>query len=210
VPSSAEPPYDEPLGLGWSIEAQQLSEDAARILYWESKLSKVTDPLAGSYYIEAMTDKIEEEAWALIHQIEEMGGSQGAIENGFMQRAVAQSAYEYQKKLETGEEIVVGVNAFTGEQELEVLPNRLIPYPYDATKRAEAEKKQLARLAKVKEERDNQKVKSLLAKLEETAADEKSNIMPLTVEAVKAYATIGEITGTLKKVFGEYSGYGKI
>ena len=207
---SAEPPYDEPLGLGWSIEAQQLSEDAAKILYWESKLSKVTDPLAGSYYIEAMTDKIEAEAWALIHQIEEMGGSQGAIENGFMQRAVAQSAYEYQKKLETGEEIVVGVNAFTDEQELEVLPNRLIPYPYDATKRAEAEKKQLARLAKVKEERDNEKVRSLLAKLEETAADEKANIMPLTIEAVKAYATIGEITGTLKKVFGEYSGYGKI
>jgi methylmalonyl-CoA mutase N-terminal domain/subunit len=207
---SVEPPYDEPLGLGWSIEAQQLAEDAARIIHFESKLGEVTDPLAGSYYIEATTDRVEEEATALITRIEEMGGSLGAIENGFMQLAVAQSAYEYQKKLETGEETVVGVNAFTGEQEMEVLPNRMVPYPYDATKRAEAEKKQVAKLAKIKKERDSKQVESILAKLQETASDEKANLMPLTIEAVKAYATIGEICGTLKEVFGEYSAYGKI
>jgi methylmalonyl-CoA mutase N-terminal domain/subunit len=207
---SAEPPYDEPLGLGWSIEAQQLSEDAARILHWESKLSEVTDPLAGSYYIEAMTDRIEQEAWDLIDKIDGMGGSLGAIENGYMQRAVAQSAHEYQKKLESGEEIVVGVNAFTGESEIEVIPNRLIPYPYDADKRARAEEKQLANLKKIKKERDNARVEKLLAQLAEAAADEKANTMPVTIEAVKEYATIGEICGTLKKVFGEYSGYGTI
>ncbi len=207
---SVEPPYDEPLGLGWSIEAQQLAEDAARIIHYESKLSEVTDPLAGSYYIEATTDQIEKEAWDLIKKIDDMGGSLGAIEKGYMQRAVAQSAHEYQKKLETGEEMVVGVNAFTGEQEIEVLPNRLVPYPYDATKRAEAEKKQIEKLAGIRKQRDNGQVDKILAQLEEAAGDEKVNLMPLTIEAVKAYATIGEITGTLKKVFGEYSGYGTI
>jgi methylmalonyl-CoA mutase N-terminal domain/subunit len=102
------------------------------------------------------------------------------------------------------------VNAFTGEQEIEVLPNRLIPYPYDATKREEAEKKQIKKLTDIRKQRDNGKVEKILAQLEEAAADETVNIMPLTIEAVKEYATIGEITGTMKKVFGEYSGYGTI
>ncbi len=208
--ASAEPPYDEPLGLGWSVEAQQLAEDAARILHYESKLSQVTDPLAGSYYIEAMTDKIEAEAWELMKKIDEMGGPVGAIEKGFMQRAVAQSAYEYQRKLEAKEEIVVGVNEFTGEQEIEVLPNRVVPYPYDATKRDAAEQKQIAKLVTVKKLRDSDQVKRTLAALEEACRDESANIVPPTVEAVKAYATIGEICSVMRRVFGEYSGYGTI
>ena len=207
---SAEPPYDEPLGLGWSIEAQQLAEDAARIIHCEAKLSEVTDPLAGSYYIEAITDQIEAEAWDLIKKIDDMGGSVGAIENGYMQRALAQSAYDYQKKLETGEESVVGVNAFTGEQEIEVLPNRMVPYPYDAAKRAEAEDKQTKKLVNIRKQRDNHRVKTILAQLQKAANDEKINLMPMIIEAVKAYATIGEICGTLKKVFGEYSDYGTL
>ena len=207
---SVEPPYDEPLGLGWSIEAQQLSEDAAKIIQYEAKLTEVTDPLAGSYYIEALTNQIEEEAWDIIKKIDNMGGPVGAIENGYMQRAVAQSAHEYQKKVETGEAIIVGVNAFTGEQELEVLPTRLVPYPYDPAKRAEAEEKQVKKLASIRKQRDNQQVKTLLARLREGASDEKVNLIPLIKEAVKAYATIGEICGTLREVFGEYSGYGAI
>ncbi len=207
---SVEPPYDEPLGLGWSVEGQQLAEDAARIIQYEAKLTEVTDPLAGSYYIEALTDQIEKEAWDLIKKIDDMGGSVGAIENGYMQRAVAQSAYEYQKRLETGEEIVVGVNAFTGEHEIEVLPNRMVPYPYDPAKRAQAEERQIAKLAKIRKQRDNHQVKTILSQLQEAARDEKTNLMPLIIEAVKAYATIGEVCGTLKKVFGEYSGYGTI
>jgi len=207
---SVEPPYDEPLGLGWSVEAQQLSEDAARIIHYEAKLSEVTDPLAGSYYIESMTDQIEAEAWDIVKKIDDMGGSIKAIESGYMQRALAQSAYEYQKGLETGKEIVVGVNAFTGEQEIEVLPNRLVPYPYDPMKRAEAEKKQIKKLATVKKQRDNQRVETILSRLQEAAGDENINLMPLVIEAVKAYATIGEICGTLRGTFGEYSGYGTI
>lgn len=207
---SAEPPYDEPLGLGWSTEAQQLSEDAARIMQYEAKLTEVTDPLAGSYYFEAMTDQIEKEAWDLIKKIDEMGGSVGAIESGFMQRAVAQSAYSYQRKLETGEEIVVGVNKFTEQHEIEVLPNRLVPYPYDATKRARAEEKQITKLTSIKKQRDNQRVQAVLKQLQTTARDEKVNLMPVIIEAVKTYATIGEICGALKTVFGEYSGRGMI
>jgi len=207
---SVEPPYDEALGLGWSLEAQQLAEDAARIIHYEAKLSEVTDPLAGSYYIEAITDQIEEEAWDLIKKIDDMGGSIGAIETGYMQRALAQSAYEYQRKFESGEETVVGVNEFTGEQEIEVLPNRMIPYPYDAAKRAEAEEKQTAKLASMRKQRDNHRVKAILAQLREAARDEGANLMPLIIDAVSAYATIGEICGTLKEVFGEYSGYGTI
>ena len=207
---SVEPPYDEPLGLGWSIEAQQLAEDAARIIHYEARLSEVTDPLAGSYYIEAITDQIEEEAWDLVTKIDDMGGSVGAIDNGYMQRALAENAYEYQKKLETGEEIVVGVNSFTGEQEIEVLTNRVVPYPYDAVKRAEAEEKQIMKLVRLRKQRDNHQVGKILAQLQEAASNEKVNLMPLIIEAVKAYATVGEICGTLKKVFGEYSGYSTI
>ncbi len=201
---SVEPPYDEPLGLGWSVEAQQLAEDAARIIQYEAKLSEVTDPLAGSYYIEAVTKQIEEEAWDLIKKIDGMGGSVGAIENGYMKQAIALSAYKHQKEVESGERIVVGVNAFTDEHQIEVLPTRVVPYPYDAKKRAEAEEKQIKKLASIRKKRDNHQVKAVLARLEEAARDEKVNLMPLFIEAVESYATVGEICQTLKEVFGEY------
>ncbi|MDY6843261.1 MAG: methylmalonyl-CoA mutase family protein, partial [Thermodesulfobacteriota bacterium] len=96
-PPAAFPPYDEPLGLGWSLEAQQLSTDASRIMLHEANLCKVIDPLAGSYFIESLTDQAEEEAWKIIEKIDAMGGSVAAIENGWMQKEIAQSAYEYQR-----------------------------------------------------------------------------------------------------------------
>ena len=207
---SAEPPYDEPLGLGWSIEAQQLAEDAAKILHYEAKLAEVQDPLAGSYFIEATTDQIEKEAWEIINKIDAMGGSVGAIENGYMQRGLAESAYEYQKKLEKGEEIVVGVNAFIGAQEIEVLPNRMVPYPYDPDRRSKAEESQITKLLDIRKKRDNNRVQRALKELEESARDEKVNVMPATIAAVKAYASIGEICGVFRKVFGEYSAFGSI
>ncbi len=207
---SVEPPFDEPLGLGWSVEAQQLSEDAARIIQYEAKLTEVQDPFAGSYYMEAMTDQIEKEAWELIGKVDAMGGAMAAIENGFIQKEIARSAYEFQRKIETGEEIVVGVNSFTGEQELEVMPARMVPHPYDPQKRAEAEKRQIAKLARIKKERDNRQVEATLKRLQAGAQDEKVNLMPLIVDAVKAYATVGEICRVLRGVFGEYVGYGSI
>jgi len=165
-------------------------------------------PFAGSYYMEALTDKMEQDAWDIIKKIDEMGGSLKAIENGFMQRSVAQSAYERQRRLETGEDIIVGVNAFTDKSELEVMPQQLVPYPYDPNKQASAEVNQLKKLEQLRKDRDNSKVEKALAELKEAAQDDSANLMPLTVEAVKTYATIGEICGALREVFGEHSTYG--
>lgn len=198
------PPYDEPLGLGWSLEALQLNEDARRIIQYEAGLCDVTDPLAGSYYVESLTDQIEHEAEEIIAQIDKMGGIAAAIESGFVQREISRSAYEYQRQVETGERVVVGVNAFTDEHELEVQTTRLVAYPYDPEKRARAEERQLANLKEVKRNRNNQEVKQSLKRLEQAAKDESVNLMPLILESVKAYATVGEICGVLRGVFGEY------
>ena len=201
------PRYDEPLGLGHSIEAYQLQADARRILEFECKLCEVIDPLAGSYYVEALTDEVEEEAWEFIHRIDAMGGAVAAIESGYMQREIARSAYEYQKGIEAGERVIVGVNRFIGEGELEVLPSRVVEHPYDPVKRAQAEERQIANLARVKRERDNEVVNGTLRQLKEAAWDEEVNLIPPILEAVKAYATIGEICSVLREVFGEYPAY---
>ncbi|MDY6844536.1 MAG: methylmalonyl-CoA mutase family protein, partial [Thermodesulfobacteriota bacterium] len=108
------------------------------------------------------------------------------------------------------EKIIVGVNAFTGEHELEVLPNRMIPHPYDPKKRAEAEDKQKATLAKVKSERDNDAVTASLKRLKEAAKDESVNIIPPLMECVRLYASIGEMGSVLREVFGEYQEYGAV
>lgn len=198
------PPYDEPLGLGWSQEALQLNEDARRIIQYEAQLCDVLDPLAGSYYVESLTDEIEHEAEEIIAQIEAMGGAAAAIESGFIQREISRSAYDYQRQVESGQRIIVGVNAFTDEHELEVLTNRLVPHPYNAEKRARAEERQIANLREVKRNRDDQEVKETLKRLKEAAKDEKVNLIPPILEAVKAYATVGEICDVLRGVFGEY------
>jgi methylmalonyl-CoA mutase N-terminal domain len=209
-PPSCEPPYDEALGLGWSIEAMQLARDAARVIQYEGKLTEVLDPLAGSYYVESLTDQFEEEAWNIIDKIDAMGGVVAAIENGYMQRELARSAYQRQKEIETGERVVVGINAFVGESELEVTTNRLVPHPYDPERRAEAEERQIANLTQVKRERDNQKVEAALKRLGEAAQDEKVNLIPSIMESVEAYATVGEICDALRGVLGEYIEYGTL
>ncbi len=200
-------PYDEPLGLGHSLEGWQLNIDAMRIMTLEAKLCEVTDPLAGSYYVESLTDQVEEEAWREIEKIDAMGGAVAAIEKGYMQREITKSAYQFQRALETGERVIVGVNQFTGEQELEVLPSRLVEHPYDPQKRASAEEKQIAKLAGVKRERDNESVQACLNRLDEAARDEEVNLIPPILEAVKAYATLGEMCHVLRGVFGEYQAY---
>ena len=203
-------PYDEPLGLGHSMEAWQLQRDAARIIQFEANLTEVLDPLAGSYYIESLTDQIEEEAQRIYDTIESMGGAVAAIENGWMQREMTRSAYETQKAIERGEKIVVGVNAFTGETELEVTTSRLVEHPYDPKKREEAEKRQIANLTKVKKERDNGAVEASLKQLKEAARDDSVNLIPPILECVKAYASVGEMSDTLRQVFGEYQAFSAI
>ncbi|MEM2125918.1 MAG: methylmalonyl-CoA mutase family protein [Candidatus Methanosuratincola sp.] len=198
------PPYDEPLGLGWSLEASQLSEDAFKILYYEAKLNEVIDPLAGSYYIEHLTDEIEEAAWKELEKIEAMGGAVAAIENGYMQREIAKSAYERQRRIESGEDLIVGVNCFTGETELEVQTTRLVPHPYDPIKREQAEERQIRNLAEVKRSRDNHAVAQLLRELKTKAEKEDENLIPHFIECAKAYVTEQEMCDVLREVFGEY------
>ncbi|MBI2907215.1 MAG: methylmalonyl-CoA mutase [Chloroflexi bacterium] len=201
------PAYDEPLGLGYSLEGRQLMRDAERIIRYEAKLCDVIDPLAGSYYVEGLTDKIESEAWQILGRIDAMGGAVASIESGWMGREIARSAYEYQKKLETGEEVRVGVNQFLGPHELEVMPTRLVPHPYDPAKREDAERRQIANTAKLKRERDNSEVARTLRRLREAALDERVNILPPILEAVKAYATLGEMCDVMRQVFGEYTAF---
>jgi len=201
-------PYDEPLGLGHSYEGTQLSQDAARIMRYEAGLGEVIDPLAGSYYVESLTDQVEAETWEIMNKIESMGGAVEAIKSGWMQREVAKSAYHFQKEVESGERVVVGLNKFTGDDELEVSTSRLVPHPYDPKKREDAEERQLAVLAKVKKERDNQRVQSTLKALHKAAQDDSENLMPYFLDCVKAYATLGEMCNVLRDVFGEWEPVG--
>jgi methylmalonyl-CoA mutase N-terminal domain/subunit len=203
-PPMAFPPYDEPLGLGWSLEAQQLSEDAGRILQYEAKLNEVVDPLAGSYYIESLTDEIESAAWQELDKIEKMGGAVVAIESGYLQREIARSAHERQQRIEKGEDLVVGVNCFTDESELEVATSRVVPHPYDEKKREEAEELQIAKLTELKRSRDNRQIGQLLRELKEKARKEEENLIPHFVECAKAYVTEQEMCDVLREVFGEY------
>ena len=201
------PAYDEPLGLGHSLEAMQLAIDATRIAKYECHLEETSDPLAGSYYIEWLTDKLEAEILEIMNKIEGMGGAVAAIEKGYQQREVARNAYKIQREIETGERTVIGVNKFVGESELEVLTSRVVPHPYDPVKREEAEKRALVNLAKVKKERDNEKVGAALKQLYDAARNENANIMPALVTCCEVYCTVGEISDTLRTVFGEYKEY---
>jgi methylmalonyl-CoA mutase, N-terminal domain len=207
---AVEPPYDETLELGPSMEAQQLLLDTARILQYESRLTEVTDPLAGSYYIESLTDEFEEKTWKIINEIDSMGGMVAAVESGYIQSEIARSAYQMQRDIENKERIVVGVNAFTDKEEMEVIPPRMVPHPYDPVKRMAAEQRQLASLAVLKKERDNQQVQKSLVRLKEAALDEKNNHIPVLLEAVKSYATVGEMCNVFREVFGEYKAYGTL
>jgi methylmalonyl-CoA mutase N-terminal domain/subunit len=203
-PPNCNPPFDEPMGLGWSLEAIQLSEDAARILQNEARLIDVMDPLAGSHYVESLTDEIEIAAWVEFDKIQSMGGVVKAIESGYLQREIARSAYERQKRLEEGKDLIVGINCYTGEGELEVQTTRLVPHPYDPERRENAEKVQIERLKEVKKTRDAKKVAVLLKKLKGEAAQQEVNLFPTLIECVKAYATLQETCDVLRGVFGEY------
>ena len=203
-PPVAFPPYDEPLGLGWSLEARQLAEDATRILMYETGMCDVMDPLAGSYYVESLTNEIEEAGWNGIEKIEEMGGAVAAIESGYMQRETARSAAERQARIERREDLIVGVNCFTEEYELDVTTSKIIEHPYSEEKRYQAEKLQKANLAEVKRTRNNREVIRLLSELEGAAKKEEENLFPLFIELAKEYATVQEQCDVLRDVFGEW------
>lgn len=191
--------YDEALALP-SEEAVRIALRTQQIIAYESGVADTIDPLAGSYFVEALTNETERQALEYIKQIEQMGhgsileGVFAGIENGFFQREIAQAAYEYQKQVESGEQIIVGVNKYVMPQDERVNILRVDP---------EVQRRQIERLNKVRSERDNRAVKHALTRLEE-AARTGENTMPYIVEAVKAYASVGEIMEALKKVHGAY------
>lgn len=183
---------DEALALP-SEESARVALRTQQILAYESGVADVVDPLAGSYYVEYLTDQIEAKAQAYLEKIDALGGSVYAIERGFMQAEIEQAAYNYQRALEEEQTIVVGVNRFTLEQENRPVLQRV---------NAEAGQQQAARVAALRQRRDNQRVQQALAELEACAASE-NNLMPRIIEAVEAYATLGEISDSMRRVFGE-------
>jgi methylmalonyl-CoA mutase N-terminal domain/subunit len=186
--------YDEALCLP-SEEAVRVALRTQQIIAQESGATKTVDPLAGAYYLEALTDEMEQKAMQYIQKIDDLGGAIPAIERGFFQTEIADSAYKYQQEVDEKRRIIVGVNDYKIEEKecpIELL--RVDP---------EVEKKQVDSLQQLKRQRDNKKVKEVLEKLH-YAAEKDVNLMPAIIDAVKAYATLGEISDTLRTVYGEY------
>ena len=167
-----------------------------QILAHESGAADTVDPLAGSYYVEHLTDELEEEAFGLLAEIDDRGGMLRAIESGWVQRQIQDIAFERQREIDAGERIIVGVNEFEVEEEPEV--------DIDEVTEAEQER-QIDRLETVREERDDAAVEECLEAIREAAASGE-NMMPYLIDAVKAYATVGEICDAMRDVFGEYQG----
>lgn len=192
--------YDEAIALP-TEESATLALRTQQLMAYESGVTDTIDPLAGSYYIETLTDKIEKEAYDYIDKIDRMGGAVAAIEQGYMQQEMAAHAYEYQHEVELGKRTVIGVNKFNDSKKLaeqDVLTADL-----------SVGERQIARLEKMKAARDNEAVKAALEKLRE-AAKGTENLMPYLIDAVKTYATLGEICGVLREEFGEYKQSGSI
>jgi len=184
---------DEALALP-SEEAAQVALRTQQIIAYESGITDTVDPLGGSHYIEWLTNHIENGMQEYIAKIDEMGGALEAIKNGYIQKEIMRSAYNYQKAVDSDEQVVVGVNKFTTEEK-PVL--KLLEIS------EEVEKKQVERLRRLKSERDNGKASQVLDKVRQVAQSGE-NIMPVLIEAAKVYATVGEITDALRDVFGEY------
>jgi methylmalonyl-CoA mutase N-terminal domain/subunit len=186
--------YDEALCLPGE-EAVRVALRTQQIIAHESGVTNTVDPMGGSFFMEALTNEMEEKAMEYIQKIDDMGGAVAAIEKGFFQKEIADSAYRYQREIEEKKRIIVGVNDYTIEEpECPIELLRVDP---------KVEKEQVDNLEKLKRQRDNRKVKQMLEKLH-YSAEKDENLMPIMIDAVKAYTTIGEITEVLRQVYGEY------
>jgi methylmalonyl-CoA mutase N-terminal domain/subunit len=186
--------FDEAYALP-SEQAVTIALRTQQIIAHESGVVNTVDPLAGSYYVEYLTSRIEEKATKYIEQIDDMGGAVASIEKGFMQREIVESAYRFQKEVEAKKLTIVGVNEFVTEEETPIKLLQIDP---------EIEKKLVERLKQVKKQRNQAKTEETLNKLRRAAEKEDANLMPFILQAVKEYATLGEICDTLRGVFGEY------
>ncbi len=187
---------DEALALP-SEESVQVALRTQQIIAYESGVPDTVDPLAGSYFVERLTDEMEARALAYIKQIDAIGGALRAIETGFMQREIQEAAYRAQQAVESGRQVIVGVNRFRNGQEP--------PPPGLLRVDPSAQQRQVERLRAVKAQRDKKAVRQALAAIEMAAKEENASLMPHFLRAVRVYVTLGEIHDVLRKVFGEYS-----
>ena len=185
---------DEALGLP-SEESAALALRTQQLLAHESGAADTVDPLAGSFYVEALTDSLESGAEEYLYRIAKLGGAVQAIQQGYQRREIEESAYHHQRAVESGERTVVGVNAYQTAEPPLFYPQRVDP---------EGVSTQIARLRRVRAERDTPKATTALHRLEEAARTSGANTMPAILECVEAYATLGEICDTLRGVFGEH------
>jgi len=184
---------DETLALP-TEQAVKIALRTQQIIAHESGVPDTIDPLGGSYYVEALTHQMEQEAVKYFRRLDEMGGMVAAIEQGFPQREIHRAAMEYQRQVDRGDQTIVGVNLFV-EKEEKAIPTLKIT--------TETERKQVARLRRIKGKRDQKQVRAGLERLR-AAAQQNAHLMPLILEAVKAYATLGEISDVFREVYGEY------
>jgi methylmalonyl-CoA mutase N-terminal domain/subunit len=187
--------YDEALALP-SEEAVRIALRTQQVIAHETGVANTIDPLGGAYFVEALTDKLEQRAYDYFHRIDEIGGMVEAVKAGFPQREIAEAAYEHQREIDSGERIIVGVNDYRegGDGELEIL--RIDPA---------LERKQIGRVQAVRARRDATAVESALADLRAAAADERHNLMPNLLACARVHATEGEIVEALQRVFGTYT-----
>lgn len=185
---------DETLSLP-TDEAVMVALRTQQIIAEESGVANAVDPLAGSYFVEQMTNKVEKETLEYLKKIDEMGGMISAIDKGYPQAEIANSAYHFQQQVERGEKIIVGVNKYQVEEK-----NRSIDTLYIDRK---VEEEQIAKLKALRSKRDHKKWEASIAALVQDAKEDK-NLMPAMMNAVKAYATLEEISSSLKQVYGEY------
>jgi methylmalonyl-CoA mutase N-terminal domain/subunit len=184
---------DEALALP-SEYAVKVALRTQQLIAHESGAANTVDPLAGSYFVEAMTNRMEQETYDYFRQIEAVGGVIPAIEKGFFQREIAEAAYRYQMEIDTHQRAIVGVNEYTEDAQIRIPLLEMDPQGYE---------RQVARLARVRRERDNERVSVTLAALRQ-AAQGTQNTMPAILDCVRAYVTLGEIMGVFRQVFGEY------
>jgi methylmalonyl-CoA mutase, N-terminal domain len=184
---------DEVLALP-TEKAVKIALRTQQVIASESGVANTIDPLAGSYFVEELTNRLEQEAEAYFEKIDQLGGVLAAIDCGFFQQEIADAAYIYQRAVDSGERVVVGVNRYNSGEQQQVELLKIDPA---------VEEKQVERLSRLKSQRDNEAVAISLKRLRERAAGP-DNIIPLILDAVRVYATEGEIVATLKEVFGEY------
>jgi methylmalonyl-CoA mutase N-terminal domain/subunit len=192
---------DEALALP-TTETAQVALRTQQVLAYESGVADVVDPLAGSYYVESLTDEIERRAWEYIERIDQRGGALAAVETGYIQSEIQEAAYEYQRQVERGERIIVGTNRFQSsetEPAIEIL-----------TVDPSVRERQCERLRTLRARRDNERSRHALERLQAAARNERENLLPLIVEAVEAYCTLGEISDSFRAEWGEARDFGRI